>query len=392
MIIYCPDRHISYGGRTHLEHGVGGGVTSRLRMARALARAGHAVTMVVNCQAREIIDGVSYVPLGEVRRLEADVLVFNTSGGQLDLTPALELECQAQLRILWVSGIAKPHGLNLLDFDVLYPKSNFLRRVTCHDWGVDQRKTFVVYNVFEEALFAEAERTSVSRDTFRLVYFSHPAKGLEPALRVLRTLREVDERFHLVVFGGPGLWGAEGSLLLNEPGATYAGMVGQAKLAAELFRCSYSVNLQSSSDGFGMVITESMRAGCIVFASPIGAYPELVRQGVDGFLVPGDSLEKAAERCAAMILQLTRNPDYQVYLRRNAQTVPWDSDTIASAWTGHWDWWLSGGRRDDTELVGACPRCRGRRLCLADGIHCIACGWYERGCSFRLQWQAAEDS
>ncbi len=38
VVIYCPDRHIVYDGRTPDEIGVGGGITARVRMARALAR------------------------------------------------------------------------------------------------------------------------------------------------------------------------------------------------------------------------------------------------------------------------------------------------------------------------------------------------------------------
>src|SRR4030067_41981 len=86
VIFYCPDRHIVYDGRTPVERGVGGGITQRVRMARALAQMGHHVTAVVNCPRREVIDGVQYVPLGATAELRADVPIANTSGGASDLS------------------------------------------------------------------------------------------------------------------------------------------------------------------------------------------------------------------------------------------------------------------------------------------------------------------
>src|SRR3990172_8567220 len=104
VTIYCPDRHIVYDGRTPREMGVGGGITARVRMAHALQRRGHLVTMVVNCPRRETYEGVEYLPLDEATRLVGDVVIFNTSGGSLDLAPVLALEIEATIRLVWVQG------------------------------------------------------------------------------------------------------------------------------------------------------------------------------------------------------------------------------------------------------------------------------------------------
>ena len=55
VAIFCPDRHILYDGRTPDEVGVGGGITARVRMARALARRGHEVHMIVNCPQAAVL-------------------------------------------------------------------------------------------------------------------------------------------------------------------------------------------------------------------------------------------------------------------------------------------------------------------------------------------------
>ncbi len=100
VVIYCPDRHIEYDGRTPEKVGVGGGITARIRMGKALASLGHDVTMVVNCMERTVIDGVDYVPLSEVKELKSDIVIINTSGGDLDLTPVLKLGMVAKIMAL----------------------------------------------------------------------------------------------------------------------------------------------------------------------------------------------------------------------------------------------------------------------------------------------------
>ena len=79
VVSYCPDTHIEYDGRTPYDVGVGGGITARVRMAKALRKLGHDVKMVVNCRRYEVIDGVEYIPLEQFRKADADVLMMNTS-------------------------------------------------------------------------------------------------------------------------------------------------------------------------------------------------------------------------------------------------------------------------------------------------------------------------
>ena len=383
VTFYCPDRHILYDGRLPYRQGVGGGITSRIRMARALRRAGHRVKMVVNCPKRARIDGVEYLPLAEVGEIRGDVLIFNTSGGGLDLSPAHKLDIDVGLRWVWTSGTMKPTGLDQLSHDFVYAKSNFLRDVVEREWGVAQERIFVAYNGFEEEVFRRAERRTPPRDRHRLVYFSHPSKGLDTAIAILGELRAREARYHLVVCGGAGLWGQEESVVPQTAGVAYRGLIGQRELAVELLRSTFSLSLQARLEPFGMVITEAMRAGCIVLASPVGAYAELIRDGEDGFIVPGDHQSESVRRQAAeLIVALESNPGASGYVRRNAQHVIWDTDTMVRVWEGHWEWWFrkqSGNAyRALPAGMAGCPHCGGGRLWLADGYHCLVCGRYQR--------------
>ena len=62
VTIYCPDHHLVYDGRTADRQGIGGGVTARIRLSRALASLGHRVTMLVSCPREDTYNAVRYVP------------------------------------------------------------------------------------------------------------------------------------------------------------------------------------------------------------------------------------------------------------------------------------------------------------------------------------------
>jgi glycosyltransferase involved in cell wall biosynthesis len=379
VTIYCPDGHLVYDGRTADRQGVGGGVTARIRLARALASLGHRVTMLVNCPRQAVYDRVRYVPWQHAKRIQTEILVLNTSGGGLDLRPVLGIDVQARLRIVWVQGVPAPHGLHEMGLDFLCAPSNFIRAVAQREWGVAPAETFVAYNAADGAR-PWPGWLEPRRDPFRLVYTSHPSKGLDAAIGVKRTLRRRDARFHLHVYGGARLWGQQESAPPPEDGLVYHGLTGQARLARALRSASVSLNLQAREEPLPLAAIEAMRAGCVVLASPVGGYPEIVRHGENGFLVPGDHRKESTwQRAADLASHLVGEPEHARYLRANARHVPWDWETMARAWSGHWDWAL--GRPGNAGPAGAalglaCAECGSDYLPLADGYHCTSCGLY----------------
>jgi glycosyltransferase involved in cell wall biosynthesis len=334
------------------------------------------VTVVANCAQRATIDGVAYVPLEQTGRLEADIAIITTSGDRLDLTPGGKLGSEAGLRMVWVHGATRPAGLDEVEPDFVYAVSNFIADAVRSHWGVSADRVFVSYNGYEEDVFAEAETSADARDPLRLTYFSHPSKGLETAIAVLRELRVVDARFHLKVYGNEALWGQDPSAHMEEPGVSWEGLIGQGDLARQLVECTYSLQLQHREEPGALAIMEALRAGCILLASPVGCYPEMIANGVNGFLIQGDHrLAETRWAAAETIAALHQNSALREAVRQAAQAAPWSSDTMAATWEGHWDWWFGGSRRE----VGsseACLVCSGPTLSLADGLHCLDCSSY----------------
>ena len=125
---------------------------------------------------------------------------------------------------------------------------------------------------------------------------------------------------------------------------------------------------------------EAMRAGCIILASPLGAYPELVEHDHNGFLIQGNSqLATTHEEAAKLIPAVINSTNKLQTIRDNATHTHLDWLTIADAWTEHFDWALRD-RPSHSESKGGlrCSNCEGEYLTLSDGHHCNTCGQSER--------------
>ena len=373
VVMYCPDRHIEYDGYTPKTIGVGGGITARIRMAKALASLGHDVTMVVNCKEHRVIDGVDYVPLDEVEHLKGDVAIVNTSGGDVDLSPVFDIPLKTEKTIVWVHGTIYPGGFDRLDVDCVYAVSNFIGEVVRRDWSVPSEKIFVVYNAFDDEVFRAAEREVSDRDPFRLIYFSHPSKGLNAAISVLRKLRSIDPEYRLDVYGGYRLWGQQERQFDSEAGVEYHGLVGQERLIQGLLRSSFSIQLQNREEPGALAIVEALRAGCVLLGSHVGCYPEYIKHGENGFLIAGNAeTVQVHQNTADQILKLASDSEKLGTVREQASAALWSSMTMARVWTAHWDYLLRGEIREHS----TCPRCEGFGLRLEDGLHCLECGRY----------------
>lgn len=379
VIFYCPDTHIRLRGGLADRQGVGGGLMARLRLAQELARRGHRVTMIANVASRHRHRGVDYLPLDEssvARR--ADVLVLSSTGGALSLEPAAALNVDARWREVWVQGTAFIEGLDRFAWDVIIPCSNFIHAVIAEKWPIDEARQFTLYNGTPGVGRWRSLRRP-KRDPHRLVYSAHPSKGLDAALGVLSRLRTSDSRYHLHVYGGDGLYGGAETRQQDEDGIRYFGTQGQPTVLRALETASVSLQLQERQEPFGMVLTESMSRGAIPIASCVGAFPELVSHGRNGFLIDADPRSDAAQELAARWIEvLRRDPGYATYVRRNAMAVPWTWETMTETRLGYWRWVLDGrgALAPDGER---CRQCAGDLLLLADGYHCTECGRYLHG-------------
>lgn len=380
VVFYCPDRHIAYDIRTLEQKGVGGGITARVRVAHALARKGHEVVIYANCPEEGKFNGVTYRHFSKYGHQGADIFIAGTSGGDLDLGSIRVPQIRAGKKVLMIHGVDIPANVKTDDYDALYILSNFVRTIAIDKWQVNPKKVFVTYRGIEELNFNPV--SSQTRDPYSLVYLGHPSKGLDSALAIFHILHSSDPRFSLHVYGGNQLWGGVDEAIPTEEELYIHGLVGQIQLAGELQKYGFSLNLQAREEPFGMAVIESMRAGCIVLASPVGAYPELIYTGYNGFLVPGLHTDpQTREKASRLVLELLTNPGYMNYVRTNSIKFPLTWDTVAEAWENHWDWLNTPAEKQQALYESTLSRYIFRNcslLMLADGLHCVECGHYDR--------------
>jgi glycosyltransferase involved in cell wall biosynthesis len=77
--------------------------------------------------------------------------------------------------------------------------------------------------------------------------------------------------------------------------------------------------LPSLHEGFGLVIGEAMAQGLAVIATPHSAAPDLIDDGMDGFIIPIRSAEAIAEKLELLLQEPARLREMKQAARRKAQ-------------------------------------------------------------------------
>jgi glycosyltransferase involved in cell wall biosynthesis len=138
-----------------------------------------------------------------------------------------------------------------------------------------------------------------------------PAKGVDVLLRALASVVRSLPDVHLVVAGGGPdevrLRGLADRLGLQRH-VTFTGHLGRDEMEARLETAWVQVVPSLWDEPFGNVVTEAMVRGVAVIGSDAGGIPEIVRDGVDGRLVPPGDVE-ALVRALSEILTAPERAD-----------------------------------------------------------------------------------
>ena len=384
VVFYCPDQHITYNLNTLNKTGVGGGITSRVRIMHALANQGHEVTAYINCPKEEYLDGVSYKFFHQLKDIKTDVFIASSSGDKLDLSSISEINIIANLKILMVHGIDQPIGLNLDNFNFIYCLSNYVRNIAEKKWNINKKNIFVTHRGIKQDFYSKKVNKNIKRDPFSIIYTSHPSKGLDTAKKIVGILRKDDTRFSLHVYGGYELWGETAKTFYPEDGVKHHSLIGQKVLAKKYLGSGFNLNLQTRQEPFGMVIIEAMRAGCIEIASNVGSFPELIHHNFNGFLIDGDPrYDFVIRNVCYLIWEMIKNPGYSSYIRHNAMSNPITWKIVAETWNKHWDLFFENDVSVSTKFDFAnCYLCKAKLIPFADGLHCLECGYYHIDSSY----------
>ncbi len=145
-------------------------------------------------------------------------------------------------------------------------------------------------------------------------------KGLSVLLRAFEALRDhVPATLTLV-----GACAEEvAHMTLDDRGIEALGKVSEDRKLAELSRADVLCAPSLHGESFGMVLTEGLAAGTPVLASDIPGYRDVLRDGVDGQLVPPGNPLALAEALRRLALEPERRADMAAAARERAERFAW---------------------------------------------------------------------
>jgi len=151
-------------------------------------------------------------------------------------------------------------------------------------------------------------------DRLRLAFVGQAVerKGLPVLLRAFEALRDHHVPVELTVVGANR--DEVAPMLLDDTGVTVLGRVSDAEKQRVLETADVLCAPSLGGESFGMVLTEGFAAGTPVVASDIAGYRDVVRDGVDGLLVPRGDATVLAET----LHDLWHQPERRVELGRAA--------------------------------------------------------------------------
>lgn len=180
---------------------------------------------------------------------------------------------------------------------------------------IPAEKISVIYNGIDLRQFVDAVDTQTVRRRLQIpdgarvvgiVASLWPWKAHDVFLRSAAILlEEVPDTYFVVVGDGP-----ERDNLENMAGALgiadHVRFLGTVDDVPALLRCFDVSVLSSAHEVFPLALLESMAAACPVVATNVGSIPEIVVDGLTGFLVPPG----APDRLAQGMLRVLRHPEF----------------------------------------------------------------------------------
>ena len=240
-------------------------------------------------------------------------------------SPGIKVICYAHSNAFELCDGRRKKGLALrkwiyrttfLRADAAVAISNSVKDSLVEYLGLPGSRITVIYNGSILGRFHRG-RTEGGK-TLRLIYVGRliEEKGVQTILQALGYLRDADCRLTIV---GDGDYRAPLQAIAKELDIdSRVQFLGTRDDVPELLADSdVFVHLPDCAEGFGIAVVEAMASGLICVCGDRGALPEIVEDGVSGFLVKNNDPERLAE----IVRAIAGNPNSEAYAKIRANAV-----------------------------------------------------------------------
>jgi glycosyltransferase involved in cell wall biosynthesis len=193
--------------------------------------------------------------------------------------------------------------------------SNSVKNSLIHYINIPERKITVLYNGVKIEAF-EYQKTVLSHK-IRLIYVGRliEAKGVQNILCALSKIDTIDYQMWIVGDGAYKKALETISMELNLQDKIE--FLGSRRDISELLQESdIFVHMPNWEEGFGITVVEAMAAGKICIVANSGAMPEMITDGINGFIVEKGNIQALAEKIGEVADQI--NTEEMQKIRENA--------------------------------------------------------------------------
>ena len=201
--------------------------------------------------------------------------------------------------------------------------SEYLRQVTVREFEVKRAveviPNFVNCDVFRPADGACRRLDFAPNGEKVLAHLSNfrPVKRIPDVVEIFALVHKQIPAKLLMIGDGPERTVAE--WMIREKGLTKdAIFLGKQNQVQDLLNCADVLLLPSDLESFGLAALEGMACGVPTICSRVGGLPEVVRDGVDGYLVPPRDVQTMAARSLDILTDPVRREDMGLAARHRA--------------------------------------------------------------------------
>ncbi|BCU70267.1 glycosyltransferase family 4 protein [Stygiolobus caldivivus] len=189
-----------------------------------------------------------------------------------------------------LSRIVKHLEKGVKNYRNLISVSNTTKKELIKRFGIDEDKIRVIYNGIDHEKFKPGEKSE-----YPLVLWIGRLKKYKNPLDAIKIFKRLKNRKAILTIVGTGEMEDEVKRAISgEKNIFFLGRVEEGK-KINLYQKAWVVLSTSFIEGWGMTVVEANSCGTPAVAYSKGSLPEIIQDGVNGFLVEYKNYDKAAE-------------------------------------------------------------------------------------------------